>query len=359
MSGAGGCYYLPVLHQPSNACSLLIAPLLDAEQSTLDHAHETLRKLTDHLLTTPDVTQVLPMLLATIAAISSVDQDSILTANTSAEGGLIAANLLTSSMLVPLLRKASRLSDMELSSSLIETAGVLTSLLSGHGEHTMRIGLGRTAPALKLRCVPQGWCTGTRLWPAARLAIGACCAGWEGLCVEGASVIEIGCGTAACGLACAALGARTVWMTDWDEDALALAQRNAEHNGLEATCHTAKLDFMRGFVDEASRPAAMPATFDLLLAADVLYDWGGSWRETLDAIACYLDASKPNARAICVFGQQKRSEAAHVACEDFERAARRGDAGLRCVAVEDVREEGREEGIRMLLLAPSTTGRDA
>ena len=82
--------------------------------------------------------------------------------------------------------------------------------------------------------------------------------------------MEIGCGTASCGLACAALGASAVWLTDWDDDALSIARRNAECNGLDDRCKTAKLDFMQGFVDASERPAGMPRTFDLVLAAAVL-----------------------------------------------------------------------------------------
>ena len=83
-------------------------------------------------------------------------------------------------------------------------------------------------------------------------------------------------------------------------------------------------------------------------------DWSGSWRETLEAVASYVDVSNRDARALCVFGQQKRSEAARAACDEFDRAVRRGAAGLRLLASEEVSEAGHdEEGIRMLLLAPA------
>ena len=52
----------------------------------------------------------------------------------------------------------------------------------------------------------MGLGTGLRLWPVARLAIGACAAQWAGLRVAGKSVLELGCGCGAVGLACAALG---------------------------------------------------------------------------------------------------------------------------------------------------------
>ena len=98
----------------------------------------------------------------------------------------------------------------------------------------------------------------------------------------------------------------------------------------------------------------MPAAFDLLVAADVLYDHRGSWRETIDAIAQHLDVAAAGSRALCVFGNQKRSEQARAAVDAFERAAEEGSrAGLRCIARQSVCEEGQEEGIRMLLLAPA------
>lgn len=360
------CYYLPLLHQPANSAHPLLAPLLSPPPAAVDKVRVALSALVSHIgplgLSASTGEDLLALVDGACAALSSVDQGSVLSINQNGEGnGLIACGVLTASMLVPLMRKASRLGDPDLAERLVATTGVLTSLIAGHGEHTMCIGLASPCAPLSLRCEPCGWCTGTRLWPAARLAIGACSSRWQGVDVRGKRVLEIGCGTAACGLACAALGAACVWLTDWDDGALSLARRNAEHNGLGATCHAAKLDFMRGFDPSddvhggtaTRRPEGMPAGFDLVLAADVLYDWGGSWRETLRAVARHLDAPDGDARALCVFGQQKRSEAAREACDAFEAAAMRGDAGLRCLASEEVREEGREEGIRMLLLAPT------
>ena len=91
--------------------------------------------------------------------------------------------------------------------------------------------------------------------------------------MEGQRVLELGCGTAAAGLACAALGASTVWLTDIDDDALAFAARNAALNGLRAS--VARLDFLAASAPDAaaraaSHPPGMPETFDLVLACDVL-----------------------------------------------------------------------------------------
>lgn len=82
-----------------------------------------------------------------------------------------------------------------------------------------------------------------------------------GLDLAGRRVLEVGCGLALPSLAAALAGA-DVLATDWAPEALELAERNAATNGLVLT--TAALDW-----------AAMPAdagTFDLVLAADVLYE---------------------------------------------------------------------------------------
>ena len=64
-------------------------------------------------------------------------------------------------MLVPLLRRASRLAckDAELGERLLDAVGTLTASLSGHGEHTYRLGLGGSDGArapLLVRHLPNG-----------------------------------------------------------------------------------------------------------------------------------------------------------------------------------------------------------
>ena len=344
-------YYLPVLHQPSNDCNSLIAPLLPTDERAISDMVEALTKLTCQL-TLPVSHALLALLENACTALSMIDQDAALSIQPGEEGGLIAGNILTASMLVAVLKRAGRAEDAELGEATMECCGVLTALLSGHGEHTLRIGLTASGrPPLALRCVPQGWCTGTRLWPASRLAIGALAAGWQGLRVDGRSVLEIGCGLAAAGLACAALGASPVWLTDCDEAALAMAEGNARLNGVDGACRVAHLDFMAAapLTDANDATSEMPHTFDVVVACDVLYDWNGSWRETLGAIARYLAVS-PDSRALCCFGTQKRSEAARGAVADFTHAVHCGDAcGLRLIASESIGEDG-QEGVRMLLL---------
>ena len=100
----------------------------------------------------------------------------------------------------------------------------------------------------------------------------------------------------------------------------------------------------------------MPASFELVVAADILYDWSESrWRDALGAMARYLGTGA-DAHVLCCFGSGSRSGAALRSVEALERAVGRGDtedltAGLRCVASEEVPAEGPNEGLLMLLLA--------
>ena len=71
--------------------------------------------------------------------------------------------------------------------------------------------------------------SGHRVWPAAT----ALCRWMSGRADEfsGARVLELGCGTGAVGLYAAALGARSVLLTDGGPPAIrSLAQRNIERN---------------------------------------------------------------------------------------------------------------------------------
>jgi len=81
--------------------------------------------------------------------------------------------------------------------------------------------------------------------------------------LTGRRVVELGCGLGVPSIAAARAGA-SVLATDADPDALELLERNARANGVSV--ETAVFDW--------SRPAALieRAPFDLVLAADVLYE---------------------------------------------------------------------------------------
>lgn len=92
------------------------------------------------------------------------------------------------------------------------------------------------------------------LWPAATALAGALPDRLDGL-----RVVELGCGLGVPSLVAAARGA-VVTATDWAEDAVELLARNAARNGLD----------VRAEVRDWREP--WPETFDLALAADVLYE---------------------------------------------------------------------------------------
>jgi predicted nicotinamide N-methyase len=85
----------------------------------------------------------------------------------------------------------------------------------------------------------------------------------DGVELRGRRVVELGCGLAAPSIAAARAGAEAL-ATDEDGDAIALASRNALANDVRV--ETATVDWVEP--DELVRRAP----FDLVLAADVLYE---------------------------------------------------------------------------------------
>ena len=227
-----GLFQLPTLHLPYDDCrSPLISPLLPTDS---ERPRRLLLKLRQQL-SQPVDGELLALIEEACDALSASGQEVALLAAAQpceldgapherdawqdavaskrlALGDAAGDETLTPTMLVPLLRRASLLKDAALSAAMLDALGMLTASLSGHGEHTLRVGLHpaeAAAAPLLLRYRPLGLGTGLRLWPVARLAIGACAAQWAGLRVAGKSVLELGCGCGAVGLACAALGARS------------------------------------------------------------------------------------------------------------------------------------------------------
>lgn len=81
--------------------------------------------------------------------------------------------------------------------------------------------------------------------------------------LAGARVVELGCGLALPSLA-AALGGAAVLATDWSPDAIAVGALNAERNGV--VLETAVVSWAE------PRPLVRRAPWDLVLAADLLYE---------------------------------------------------------------------------------------
>jgi predicted nicotinamide N-methyase len=92
--------------------------------------------------------------------------------------------------------------------------------------------------------------------------------------LKGARVLEIGCGLGLPSLAAARAGGR-VLATDWSPTAIELLQDNADRNGVA----------LEAAVVSWTDPAALltRAPFDLVLAADVLYE-----RRTVPVLAALL-----------------------------------------------------------------------
>jgi predicted nicotinamide N-methyase len=84
--------------------------------------------------------------------------------------------------------------------------------------------------------------------------------------LAGLSVVELGCGLGVPSLVAARAGA-TVLATDGSPEALELIERNARENGVSVD--TARVDW------DAADELAARAPFDMVLAADVLYDQAG------------------------------------------------------------------------------------
>lgn len=97
------------------------------------------------------------------------------------------------------------------------------------------------------------------LWPSA-LELAEVVAA---LGVAGSRVVELGCGLAVPSLVAARAGAQ-VLATDWADDAVALLRENAARNGLALQAES--VDRRR------PEPLLERAPFDLVLAADVLYE---------------------------------------------------------------------------------------
>jgi predicted nicotinamide N-methyase len=93
--------------------------------------------------------------------------------------------------------------------------------------------------------------------------------------VAGLRVVELGCGLGVTSLVAAARGA-LVTATDWAVDAIDLLRQNASRNGLELRAE------VRDWRDNWNE------TFDLALAADVLYE-----RRNVEPLAARLRALAP------------------------------------------------------------------
>lgn len=284
---------------------------------------------------TMPLAEVCALLRSSCLALSSMEQSEALDITHEA--------VLSTADTVPLLRRAVTDDPDEVLEAAALTAQ-LTTILSGYGEHTTIFAFGSLR--IRLLVQPQAAGTATRVWHAARLAAWACDTEWAGFRVRGRTAVELGCGTAAAGLACAALGAQQVVLTDNDEAALKLAWQNAKLNEL-AQCTVARLDLMSPAPLES-----LPRAFDVVIASDVLYDLTAA--ASVAAVIARLLAHSAAARALVVSSRNpKRSAVAQRAVNEFISLCA-AHPELQCVD-ELSTSEGLAEGdgdLVMLLLAP-------
>ena len=102
--------------------------------------------------------------------------------------------------------------------------------------------------------------------------------------LAGSRVLELGCGLGLPSLVAAARGAVVV-ATDWAADAISLLARNAARNAVELNAVVA---------DWRDSSALPPGRFDLILAADVLYED----RNAAPLLAMLSDRLAPGGRAL-------------------------------------------------------------
>ena len=115
--------------------------------------------------------------------------------------------------------------------------------------------------------------------------------------IEGAAVLELGCGVGLAGIAAALTGApRSVLLTDLDPIAVELSRLGAERSGVAQICSCAVRDWHQ--LD--TWPAA---AFDVAIAADVLYE-----PEACDAIAALLARTlRPGGTFLLADGKGRRN----------------------------------------------------
>jgi protein-lysine N-methyltransferase EEF2KMT len=98
--------------------------------------------------------------------------------------------------------------------------------------------------------------------------------------VQGQRVLELGGGIGLCGMVAAAMGAKEVLVTDYQQDCLDAAVENAASNGLADTVRASTLDWSSFQGEEATAAAAWERaasavsvgwTPEVILAADVCY----------------------------------------------------------------------------------------
>ena len=173
------------------------------------------------------------------------------------------------------------------------------------------------------------------VWPASQ-ALARAMAHAPSIC-RGKRVLELGCGLGAIGLAAAASGAAEVLLTDAEPTVLECVEEAAVATGVAENVKTQVFDWsdheQRADLQARARP------FDLLLAADVLYD-----EASPDLVASLIAALLPSAEseALIADPQQRTYRTAFdIACTErglrMEEGPLPGPEGMRLLSVSKTR----------------------
>jgi len=149
--------------------------------------------------------------------------------------------------------------------------------------------------------------TGCRLWSSSYALVERLAVERDAL-VSGKHILELGAGVGACSLACAALGAASVCVTDRDEAVLALAHGNAQRNGWYDGTKSCECDVSVKRLDWSDESTYVQSCeFDLIIAADMIY-----LEEHAAHLANAVDAhlSRQGCKFIACFGV-RRPELVH------------------------------------------------
>ena len=121
--------------------------------------------------------------------------------------------------------------------------------------------------------------TGGAVWPAASVTCRWLARHADPL--QGTSVLELGCGTGACGLFAAGLGAKRVLLTDNSESVLQNARRNIADCAMQTgSCY---VEAQRLSFGDSTLPAGR---FDWVLASDCVY--GTEWKALAQTLRALL-----------------------------------------------------------------------
>lgn len=211
-------------------------------------------------------------------------------------------------------------------SACVDAAAPVLAALAGNGRHSASFEVASAGVSLLLREAPAASCGGhgygRRIWRSARIVAEACAA--EPGLVRGKRVLELGSGVGLTGMACAALGAASVVLSDHDVGALRLAEESAALSGLASSVRTERLDWRRP--DDS---ALAGETFDVVLAADLVFEVEHA---TLVAkmLERFLAASAESCALVALDRSPGRTDEARLGVAAFAEAAAAGAPRLRC-----------------------------